>query len=963
MADSFRDERDEYFEKRSKEINKRIAQLNRRQKKEENEALERELKALEKEKKKLDQERIDREKERRKIKRQIAKVKSQQKKDEEEIQKKLDATLKQRRELNQTYLDSLDATGQIFFRANQAFTEANERFGDLKKSSDYLVNQLEEVLDKAEEGGHTNLLFQLKRQEKIQEMIEKNQKNLSKKEYDFLKKQAKTAEKAIQEKIKYEGGKAKRFVRWTKKKLWENKGDIASLLTGGLTRSPAAMLISKWTFDKWDASKKRQKQEKTILAKDARSFSTKLRKESYGLEGEIEKNTAKYSEEVDELKGKARVAPTTEGKKPEPKKYMSMAEKELREEYEQEEGPLPKKPSAKKVKAAKSEAVIGTLEELQTQTSILRQIEENTKITADGVHFLAKDEKAENRAEREARFDQLEKEREKGFLRRIKGALFGAGAAGLAGAGGLAGGEQGGEGGGGPGGGKSGKGWRWLNWIKRNPVVSALIGYIGLGKAWALAKFFGAKKALAAGAAKAGAALKGGAALVGTGLAKAAPYTAKAAPGAVGGWMLVKDWMDKNMPNAEQQKETQELMTETAALQKDAAEAVYRAQSLYGPSKKLEDRWEGAKNIMKKGAAGATEGLTWGAGIGATLGGIAGTWAFPGVGTAAGIAKGANAGAWVGAFMGAHKRATQALKDEMMGRVEIIKKLEEQRIEEINKLERLINKMETKYGPHGEDWPVGKTWAHGSRQKLARLKKEVEELEMVRKHWTEQQKIQGGAKYMIPDLDPSKEKWVKMAQRLALRHGLDPKAALAQILTESNFNPKAVGAAREIGLGQFLPSTARTLSKRYGLNPRNPRENLEMHIRYMADLVRKYNGDYTKAWKEYNGSFRANIEGTVADRNTDRYVAKVMENMDRIKVDPASVRKSGLTKQLNDENREVVTAQEQAQRMKDMMQFFQMDQSQHNQSYFDQTVVGNAGPNGMQEQLCTDYQSSATFGK
>jgi hypothetical protein len=82
------------------------------------------------------------------------------------------------------------------------------------------------------------------------------------------------------------------------------------------------------------------------------------------------------------------------------------------------------------------------------------------------------------------------------------------------------------------------------------------------------------------------------------------------------------------------------------------------------------------------------------------------------------------------------------------------------------------------------------------------------------------------------------------------QYGIDPILLKAQIAAESRFinikNPNSAGA---VGIAQFLPQTAKEL----GLNDRTDvQASLNAQARFMASMLKKFNGDYIKALAGYN---------------------------------------------------------------------------------------------------------------
>src|SRR5215467_11063555 len=77
----------------------------------------------------------------------------------------------------------------------------------------------------------------------------------------------------------------------------------------------------------------------------------------------------------------------------------------------------------------------------------------------------------------------------------------------------------------------------------------------------------------------------------------------------------------------------------------------------------------------------------------------------------------------------------------------------------------------------------------------------------------------------------------------ATRYGVDPHLAAAVANTESSLNTKAVSPKGAIGVMQLMPKTAKDL----GVNPRNPAENIDVGMRLLSQLLRRYGGDKSHA--------------------------------------------------------------------------------------------------------------------
>lgn len=119
----------------------------------------------------------------------------------------------------------------------------------------------------------------------------------------------------------------------------------------------------------------------------------------------------------------------------------------------------------------------------------------------------------------------------------------------------------------------------------------------------------------------------------------------------------------------------------------------------------------------------------------------------------------------------------------------------------------------------------------------------------------------------------------------ARSYSLDPALVIAVAAAESAFNDKAVSSKGALGLMQVMPATA----ERYGVAPRSsaagehavmePKVNAQVGSRYLADLLRMFDGDHELALAAYNAG-----EGAVIRYGrqippypeTQQYVAKVM---------------------------------------------------------------------------------------
>jgi soluble lytic murein transglycosylase-like protein len=99
----------------------------------------------------------------------------------------------------------------------------------------------------------------------------------------------------------------------------------------------------------------------------------------------------------------------------------------------------------------------------------------------------------------------------------------------------------------------------------------------------------------------------------------------------------------------------------------------------------------------------------------------------------------------------------------------------------------------------------------------------------------------------------SAEEIKQLVVNKANQYGINPGIALAQIGRESSFNPHAVGALGERGLGQFTQATWADYGSGSFDNAFDPVANLDAWGNYMVALMGMFGGDYIKALQGYNG--------------------------------------------------------------------------------------------------------------
>ena len=136
-------------------------------------------------------------------------------------------------------------------------------------------------------------------------------------------------------------------------------------------------------------------------------------------------------------------------------------------------------------------------------------------------------------------------------------------------------------------------------------------------------------------------------------------------------------------------------------------------------------------------------------------------------------------------------------------------------------------------------------------------------------------------------------------EQIAKQYGVELDLLLALVKRESTFNPKAISRNGAVGLLQLMPPTARELglkvpsyqnARKPTPNPSvderfDPLKNLDAGVRYLHDMLERYDGDYSLSLAAYNvgpGNVRKNGK---LSRSAERHVGKVLDNYYQYKRD------------------------------------------------------------------------------
>lgn len=138
-------------------------------------------------------------------------------------------------------------------------------------------------------------------------------------------------------------------------------------------------------------------------------------------------------------------------------------------------------------------------------------------------------------------------------------------------------------------------------------------------------------------------------------------------------------------------------------------------------------------------------------------------------------------------------------------------------------------------------------------------------------------KKQGDRYSLLPDGFEKQIDDISAAMAKEYNVELSPNLVKSLIRQESNFDPNAKSAAGAEGLMQLMPSTAKDMGV---FNTWNPYQNLKGGVKYLAQMMQRFDGNVQKALAAYNAGPEAvnKYRGVPPFNETKEYVSSIMSN-------------------------------------------------------------------------------------
>lgn len=147
-----------------------------------------------------------------------------------------------------------------------------------------------------------------------------------------------------------------------------------------------------------------------------------------------------------------------------------------------------------------------------------------------------------------------------------------------------------------------------------------------------------------------------------------------------------------------------------------------------------------------------------------------------------------------------------------------------------------------------------------------------------------------GAQSLLPSAPPAAAPPAEVAQAIAdaaQRHAVSAPLARAVAWQESRFRQAAVSPKGALGVMQLMPATARTL----GVDATDLKGNIDGGVGYLAQLLRRFEGDVPRALAAYNAGPEAvqRYGGVPPYAETRAYVRAILGRLPAVSLPRAGV--------------------------------------------------------------------------